>query len=75
MGIKLGDAVKQKVHVIEGVVVAKEFNQESDSFIYKVAYKGPDGQHHESAFSEHMIELRAPVEAEVADPAQPTDKE
>lgn len=59
MSIKLGDAVRQIVTPITGVVIQKQFIQETDSFQYLVESESDadgDGVKDTRWFEEHQIE-------------------
>jgi len=56
MSFAKGDNVKQKVHVAQGAITSKRFNEDSDSFEYLVAYPDADGNTVERWFTESEIE-------------------
>ncbi|MES2048878.1 MAG: hypothetical protein V4447_10785 [Pseudomonadota bacterium] len=61
--IKKGSTVRQVVPVIEGQVLEKKFNDDTDKFEFRVEYTLPDGGHCERWFSEDDIEeIAAPAE-------------
>lgn len=55
--IKKGSKVRQVVHVIEGVVIARNMNNVDDELEYLVRYKDKDGEEHERHFAVGEIEL------------------
>ncbi|MFA6039893.1 MAG: hypothetical protein WC733_00135 [Methylophilus sp.] len=57
MSIKKGSLVEVKTFVIKGEIVEKKFNEETDTFQYKVEYKGEDGETHSRWYEEDQLKL------------------
>lgn len=56
MPFSKGQTVKQMVHPIQGEIISKRFNEDSNSFEYLVTYLDPDGNAVERWFTESEVE-------------------
>ena len=56
MAIKKGDAVRQVIKPIEGVVIEKRFDDSDDSFKLLVEYANEDGSAASTWFDESQVE-------------------
>jgi hypothetical protein len=65
--MKKGDLAKQVIHPIEGVVIGKQFLEDSDIFQFCLEYTGADGEVHQKWFDEGELEV---VEPEAPKPAK-----
>lgn len=54
--MKLGDQAKQVVHPIQGLIVKKQFNEDTDSFQYLLEYENKEGELTQSWFNEGELE-------------------
>lgn len=63
--MKIGDSVKQVVHLIAGVISRKQYDENSDGFIYQVDYTDENGQPSHRWFAENEIVVDASYVAPV----------